>query len=332
MIDYCNSFSDLPLKFQDKINKFNIFFSNDYANLVKSEGGTYKLLFSDVFVLPIVFKKKYFFKYASLPTEPYELDKSSNMQEFLNECMVFLVNKYKIHWVTSLNTSVFPYCPTDSKSIPFGSLIIDLNQTIDELWNNLNGKHRNVIRKAMANNINIRAGDTSLLDDYIIIDKNMSIKNEINPKNMKFLTNQLNILKTNAKVYIAYNEKNEPQAGAIIFYNTYSCYYMYGASILSPQIGSSNLLLWEVIKEMKANNVRYFNFVGYRFEVENDSKFKGIQRFKERFGGSLVKGKLFRFENSRVMYRLYSLLLQIRSKSILKKHRDIVDQEIHKWK
>jgi lipid II:glycine glycyltransferase (peptidoglycan interpeptide bridge formation enzyme) len=82
---------------------------------------------------------------------------------------------------------------------------------------------------------------------------------------------------------MAYKE-GEPQAGAILCYNQAMCYYMH-ASRNHSFTGQRNLLQWRAMLDMKAAGVKKYSFVGCRINEDENSKYHGIQRFKERFGG-----------------------------------------------
>ena len=81
---------------------------------------------------------------------------------------------------------------------------------------------------------------------------------------------------------------------------------------------------------MKAAGVKKFSFVGCRINEDENSKYHGIQRFKERFGGTLEQGYLFRTVCSPFHYRLFGLAVQIRTRS-WKPYRDAIDEELPKW-
>ena len=87
--------------------------------------------------------------------------------------------------------------------------------------------------------------------------------------------------------------------------------------------------------DMKEKGVKYFSFVGCRINEDENSKFHGIQRFKERFGGELKQGYLFKLDFNPFRHCLFNFLLAFRNlikgnhKFVIQK--DIIDQEIHKW-
>ena len=133
----------------------------------------------------------------------------------------------------------------------------------------------------------------------------------------------------NVRIFLAKQAENI-QGGAIIIYNEAMAYYMHGASINSPVTGAMNLVQWEIIKYLKCQNVKKYSFVGARINEDENSKYHGIQNFKKRFGGELFEGRMFKVIYSPFKFWLYKRLLWFKTKGIGSK--DIIDQEIHKWK
>ena len=126
----------------------------------------------------------------------------------------------------------------------------------------------------------------------------------------------------------------EPQSGAFFYFNKQMCYYMYGANKNNPHNGSGNLLQWKAILDMKAAGVKRYSFVGCRINEDENSKYHGIQRFKERFGGELIQGFMFKMDFNPFMRKLFNLVVSLRSFVSSHKYvpfKDVIDQEIHKW-
>lgn len=118
-------------------------------------------------------------------------------------------------------------------------------------------------------------------------------------------------------------------AAAVLFYNNYSAYYLYGGTIAKPLTGASNLLHWEIIKFLKRSGAKYYDLVGARITPSKNSKTEGIQRFKSRFGAQLKTGYLWKMPISKIKYKVYSLFLKyyysLKGKTL---KGDIIDQEI----
>jgi lipid II:glycine glycyltransferase (peptidoglycan interpeptide bridge formation enzyme) len=114
------------------------------------------------------------------------------------------------------------------------------------------------------------------------------------------------------------------QASAVIPFSAHTAYYMHGGSIANPLTGASNFLHWEAFRLFRDLGVRRYDFFGSRIGAEPGSKAEGITKFKERFGGELVRGYMWKLALRPLKTRLYSMVVRIRSGG------DVVDQEAHR--
>lgn len=331
---YVHSIKQLPIKLQNCLKEANVFYSSNYAEYItNSTLSNYIYLYSEKYVMPMVLNKKLCFKFAYFPVEPYEynFEEKENIDEFLENAIKTIKKDLKVQWISpTFASALFSTYPKGSKRIPFGSHIIDLGKNEEELFAELNGKHRNVIKKAEKDGVVIKNGSIELLGEYIALDNETWKRSNKTGKGIEFYKNVLDKLKDNCIIYIAYKDE-EPQSGAMFFYNQAMSYYMFGASKDSPYTGAMNLLHWEAIKNMKNMGVKKYSFVGCRMNVDEDSKLQNIQRFKERFGGELVSGYMFKVVLNSFYYEMYKLMLRLKNRSGTPTP-DPIEQEIHKWK
>lgn len=137
---------------------YPIFASKNY---LKSKNYKYGWLgcFSDnslKFVLPYLIKKRLIFNYLQFQTDTIYIDNNLNVENekvFLNHVIEFLRQKNLDFISHSPTNTVFNTFPDNSEYAEFGSYIIDLMLSEDDLWKNIHQKHRNVIRKAMKSNV-----------------------------------------------------------------------------------------------------------------------------------------------------------------------------------
>lgn len=316
-------------------NDLNVFFSEGAINLYKKRDVSFYYFASDNYIVPLIISTKGPFVYAHFCSEPAIIKQGSSCKLFLDEVCATLKNTFHVQWVNQTPASAFfEDYPTGSKFIPFGSHVIDLSHSEDELWQNVHSKHRNVIKKAEKDGVEIRYGlSEELIEDYNSIDILTWSRSNKRAISIDRLKKTILPLGSNAIVYMAYLD-NIPQSGAIFYYNRQMCYYMYGANKDNPHTGSGNLLQWKAILDMKSRGVLKYSFVGCRINEDEDSKYHGIQRFKERFGGSLIQGYMFKIDFSPLMRKMFDMLVSLRS--VITEHRfisnkDVIDQEIHKW-
>jgi lipid II:glycine glycyltransferase (peptidoglycan interpeptide bridge formation enzyme) len=290
-------------------------------------GVEYGYLVEDGFVLPYFIEKRSFFSRLIFTTGV--LGESKNSEEiFLNHAVSFIKKNIIIDFVSvPNNTALFNAYPANSIYCRFGSYIIDLTLSEEELFANIHSKHRNVIKKAQKDGVVISNGPENFdkCIDLIIL--------TLQRQNMLYLSKMMykklsDKLGENIDFWVA-TKDGEVQGSTLLVWNKgHSAYYLSGGSIDSPHQGSMNLLHWEAIRLMKSRGVREYNFVGARIKPDEGSRLEGIQRFKSRFGGEMRTGYLWKMPVNHLKYKLY--YLGAHSMAFLKRKRyngDVIDQE-----
>ncbi len=330
-MELVKEYTELPDNVKRKIRLANVFFSENYYNYIKRSGNEMRYLFDNTFIVPVVIFEKIKIKYAMYISEYFALTENTTIEQkkkFLEVSRDILKNVDKVAWISTSAAAFFDAYPADSKRIPFGSHVIDLENDLDNLWKKVHSKHRNSIRKAEKSEVYVKFGRHELLEDYLTLDKETWARSGKNSYGLQFFKTMFDGMRENMLMVIAYKDR-EPQAGACYFLNQKMCYYMYGASADHPESGAANYLHWEVIKYLKELGVKKYSFVGCRINEDENSKYHGIQRFKERFGGKLQQGYMFKMIISVWQYKLFHLLYYIKNHKELV---DTIDQEIYKWK
>ncbi|MCZ7636127.1 MAG: GNAT family N-acetyltransferase [Verrucomicrobia bacterium] len=111
------------------------------------------------------------------------------------------------------------------------------------------------------------------------------------------------------------------QGCAVIPFSRYRAYYAYGGTAPSPVTGASNLLQWEVIRYFHAMGTQSYDFCGARVDPDPGSKAAGLVMYKERFGGELLKGYMWKSSLRPLKAAFYHLGVRFL------RGGDIVDQE-----
>lgn len=328
-----NRYSELPDSIRDKLQYANVFFQQNFVDYVHNNKEELYFIYNDERIVPFRHREKAIFNLGVFISEPFLLSANplDTESDFMESVVAAIEKKLHVQWANSTASCFFVETPrTRCKRIPFGSHVIDLAIPDEVLWKNIHSKHRNVIRKAERELVVIKKGKSKLIEDYVWLERETQDRTGRKASGLKYYEKQLNTLKDNIVVYIAYKD-NQPQAGGIFYYNQQRCYYMYGATSKGAVTGAANLLLWTAIKDMKLQHVKEFSFVGCRINEDVGSKYSGIQMFKGRFGGKLRQGYMFRYEKNPFMYKLFCKAMQLKNHS-RKIYQDPIDEEIHKWK
>ena len=253
-------------------------------------------------------------------------------KQFLNE-FVELVKKQKlaIRIVQSYSYAVFQSVPEGAVSCPFGTYIIDLTKSGNELFSLIDPKGRNKIRNAQKNEVELKWGLDRINDFYMLYKSTMERSSMyVDPieyfKEMTKCLGEQNIL-----CGVSYVD-NKPQAALFIPFTQYSGYYLHGAmaeKMANP--GAMDYLQWEAIRMLKAKGVKQYDFVGARLSDVKGTKLEGIQNFKKKFGGELMKGYLWKMDIDSLQCTVFDGLLKVnRTFKGAKQHKDIIDEELEK--
>lgn len=246
---------------------------------------------------------------------------------FLNEVVV-AARSMKVDFIYQPHaTAVFQTVPDGAIYARFGSYVVNLELPLEELWTNLHGKHRNVIKKAREIGVEITEGPANLAVCFALIDATMK-RNQKLSVSLDDLERLRRNLGTHVAFYVA-SQDNVPQGAAVLVWNTgHTAYYLYGGTVDAPVGGAMNLLHWQAMSDMKARGVREYDFVGARLKPVAGSKLESIQRFKERFGASLKQGYLWKYPLKPLRYRAFCLLAWANSLAHGAVYRgDIIDEE-----
>lgn len=319
--------------FLDEVTSQNLdFFSKvEYIHSLGKNPESSFYFKSDEYLLLVLIEKKYFFTYASFVSEIQQIGPATGDQQiFIEEVCRLLRDRFKVDWISSTNShSLFAVYPKKNCiAIPFGSYILKLDATEEELFSKMHSKHRNVVRRAIKEEVHIVLGGVELLHDYCKVDAQTWARSNMSPRGYEYYRNFVENNKS-VVVALAYNNEGVPQAGAIVPYSKKRAVYLHGCSADKSILGSANLLQWEIIKYLKEKKIESYDFAGCRIDADSDSKYYNIQRFKERFGGELHYGFMFKVIFNPLKYKLFKKLIQIRDK---KEFKDIIDQEENKWK
>lgn len=326
-----DSWEGLSLEIKEKIKEAPLFYAKDYEQYLITNNHVYYFYGYGYLQIVCVHVIAKLFKYAIFPSEPFLYEQTKNPiseDVFLNEVIEELC-RMKIQWTAvTPASSFFKFYPDCSRRIPWGNYVINLTLSEEELFKNVSSKHRNMIRRGEKSQIEVRYGGIEMLPDYMNLDKQTWERSGVNCNNEQEYKRCLTALPNNSFIGIAYKD-SIPQCGLLGLYSKSCFYYEFGASAHKPEPGSTHYLQWRTILKMKDEGVQRYSFVGCRIDVDKDTKLSNIQHFKSGFGGELIESYLFKCDINTIKARLFKLLMFVRTG---KYPKDVIDQEIPKWK
>ncbi len=260
------------------------------------------------------------FRVETLPVGgPLEITEE---KAFLNSAMGHFRSAGADMVIPATTNTIFRTFPDGAVAAPYGTLVVDLGLDEEKLFANLNSSHRRKVRLAMKAGVQIRGGLEHMEVAYTLV-RDTFKRSDLPFMGMESFRRTVTGLGENVRIIVA--EHGGVVHGAIVVpFSRHTAYYVYGGSIPEPETGAMNLLHWEAMRQFKALGSRRYDFVGVRINPEPGSKQEGLWQFKERFGGQLERGYLWKMPIRRLKYRLYCLGARWRSGG------DIVDQERHK--
>jgi len=191
----------------------------------------------------------------------------------------------------------------------FGTYIVDLLDVEDILWGKVHSKHRNVIRRALKEGVEIKY-QLNLYDFIKLMEYTYAKGEQNNPYNLNYLQSITEKLPDNLISAGAYY-KGKLQSGILVPYDEHRGYYLHGATADDAVLGSSNLLQWEIIKMLKNIGAKEYDFGGARKESA-DPRLNGIFKFKERFGGRFVDCYFWEIVLQPTKYKFINMLKRIK--------------------
>ena len=276
-------------------------------------------------ILPFTVLRKAGFRIVRFRVETIPVGgelKISDERLFLNSVITYL-RTAGIHLIVpASNNTIFRTYPEGALAAPYGTFINDLQQPEAVLWRNVSEAYRKDIRRAIKNGVEIRSGREYIESTHAVVTATLK-RSGLKFKSLDEFRRLIESLKENARIFAAIHQ-GEVQAALLAPFSGCSAYTLYGGTIAGPVKGAMHLLHWEAMRQFQTMGVKQFNFTGVRINPEKGSKQEGIYNFKERFGGQLAQGFMWKYPLRRIPFAGYCAAVR------LLKGGDVVDRERHK--
>jgi hypothetical protein len=273
-------------------------------------------------ILPFTIIRKAVFRMARFRVETIPLGANLNLEEeksFLNSVVDYFRSIRVDMIIPATTNTIFRTYPDGAVAAPYGTYIVDLQQGEDALFGGLNSSHRRKVRLAQKAGVQIRSGVEFLEPVYTLV-RDTFKRSNLGFMNIEAFKVMVRGLGENVRIVVA-DHNGTVQGGIVVPFSNHTAYYVYGGSIPEPQTGAMNLLHWEAMRQFRGLGVKQYDFVGVRLNPEKESKQEGLKMFKERFGGRLHQGYMWKIPLRHPKYLAYNLAVR------WLRGGDIVDQE-----
>lgn len=243
-------------------------------------------------------------------------------KDFLNSAVQYFRSIGSDMIIPATTNSIFRTYPDGADAAPYGTYIIDLMQPEESLLKSLNSSHRRKLRLATKQNVQVRSGIEYLKISYDLV-RDTFARSKMGFMNFQEYERYINSLGPNVKIFVA-DHRGAIQGCVVVPFSNHRAYYVYGGSIPEPHSGATNLIHWEAIRYFQSIGVKTYDFVGVRINPEEGTKQEGLAQYKQRFGGRLTQGYMWKQPLHPLKYLVYGMAVRYL------RGGDIVDQERHK--
>lgn len=216
--------------------------------------------------------------------------------------------------------ALFRTAPVGAPSAPFGTVLVDLNPSEDELWAGMKHSNRTTIRKARSEGVSIEWGAHLADEAYALCARTMARSELGFPSAERF---RAMVARLDDAVDIGVARIGATAAAAVVNPRSrFGAHCLFAGTADTPAFGAANLLQWEAMLRARQQGARMYDFVGIRLDPAPGSKYAGLRQFKTRFGGEVVEGCLWKLPLSRWKYGLYEKMRHAQGGA-----DDVIDQE-----
>jgi len=296
---------------------------------LKARSDDYGWFVSDKYILPYFIDKRLIFKKMVFMTGC--LPRVSGLtfedeKKFLNDVITYIKNNmHEVDFIgKAQSVAVFHACPDGAECVPWGTYIIDLDKSEEEILASFEGKTRQGVRKGIKKGVTVETTDDLDLVFNVIKDT-FTRQNSPYMASYDYFKRLYDNLKDNIKLYVA-KADGKVQGVYIIAFDDESAYSWYSGSAARMVNGANNLLHYQIMVDMMKMGKKYFNLVGARLNVKPGTKYEGINKFKLGFKPSIEEGFAFRYIFKPWKFKLYNLAVKMYFMKKGMKYIDPIDQ------
>lgn len=204
--------------------------------------------------------------------------------------------------------------------------VIDIDKSEDEILAQMKSKGRYNIRLAQKKQVEVKSYNSKVISssDRGVIKKLYELvvqttkREKITGRSLNYFAKMVDSFAETdyLEIYIA-SYQNKPLAGALVSYYDGVASYLYGGSSSEHrEVMAPYALHWQIIKDAKARGMKKYDMLGRAKIDDEKSKWAGVTRFKEQFGGEAVEilGS-YDFIKDRLKYHVFKTFERMRRRN-----------------
>ena len=171
------------------------------------------------------------------------------------------------------------------------TVIIDLTKPEDELLANMRRQTRYEVRRAAKQGIAVEKSQSEeIFKEFHKVQAETAKRQGFVPPNLRTLMAEKEAFGDNIAIYVTKTDDGKPIAyGMIIKDGKEGDYYEAASTELNRKMPGAYALLWQVMKDLKAEGYERFNLWGIAPPGQPNHRYAGVTTFKTGFGGEVVE-------------------------------------------
>ncbi|MCL2721483.1 MAG: peptidoglycan bridge formation glycyltransferase FemA/FemB family protein [Treponema sp.] len=203
------------------------------------------------------------------------------------------------------------------------TVIINLNQSIDEILSQMKPKWRYNISLAQKKSVKVKTGDIQQMEIFYKLMEETARRDGIAIHGINYYKTLFDLCKNlnnkekeiDIRLYTAEHEEDILAAIIVLFYKK-DATYLYGASSnLKRNLMAPYALQWQVIQDAKEIGCKSYDLFGIPPDEDPNHPMAGLYRFKTGFGGQIVhRSGAWDYKYKPLFYSLFNTAEALRKK------------------
>jgi len=172
------------------------------------------------------------------------------------------------------------------------TVILDLDKSEDELLMAMRRQTRYEVRRGAKLGLQVTADSSEQMfkEFHAVQLETAKRQGFIPPSERELLAERTAFLPDHLRLYKVTDSENHPVAyGLILSYGAEAEYFEAASTELNRKLPGSTALLWQAIKDLKAQGIKRFNLWGIAPPGVTSHRYAGVTTFKTGFGGRVVE-------------------------------------------